>query len=108
METNELLNTRNDTHGPFTTGAQVAQELKDIIHCTDNWNFKMDNVHKEALDMICHKIARICSGDHTFDDHWEDIAGYALLPKKFQHGKINQCQDSKSLSQTDSSEPTQS
>ena len=85
--TKELLEERNTTHGAFTGNAQVAQELKDIIHCTDNYNFYMTAVHKEALDMICHKIARICNGDPTFDDHWDDLAGYAQLPKKFNHGK---------------------
>ena len=33
----------------------------------------------EALEMICHKIARIVAGDPDFADHWRDIAGYATL-----------------------------
>jgi len=90
MKTEQLLEERNDTHGPFTGNAEISQRLKDVICVTDNWNFKLTDVHKEALDMICHKIARICNGDPAFDDHWDDIAGYAQLPKKFNHGKIQE------------------
>lgn len=31
--------------------------------------------------MILAKIARIVSGDPNHADHWDDIAGYALLGK---------------------------
>jgi hypothetical protein len=86
MKTKELLNERNNTHGPFTGNARVAQELKQVLQLTPSY-YKMHDVHREALEMICHKIARIVNGDPTFDDHWDDIAGYALLPKKFNHGK---------------------
>lgn len=33
----------------------------------------------EALEMIAHKIARICNGDPNYADNWVDIAGYATL-----------------------------
>ncbi len=33
----------------------------------------------EALEMICHKIARIINGDSDYADSWVDIAGYATL-----------------------------
>lgn len=32
-----------------------------------------------ALDMICHKLARIAVGDINYVDNWIDIAGYATL-----------------------------
>jgi hypothetical protein len=38
----------------------------------------------ESLDMIAMKMARIMSGDPSEPDHWQDIAGYALLAIK-QH-----------------------
>jgi len=34
---------------------------------------------REALDMICHKIARIVNGNPDYADSWTDIAGYATL-----------------------------
>jgi hypothetical protein len=39
----------------------------------------MHHTAREALDMILHKISRICTGDPTFKDHWVDIVGYATL-----------------------------
>lgn len=34
---------------------------------------------REALDMIVHKMHRILSGAPDYEDHWDDIAGYADL-----------------------------
>ena len=40
---------------------------------------QMDADQNEALQMICHKIARIVNGDPDYADSWVDIAGYAKL-----------------------------
>lgn len=85
METTDLFNERNETHGSFVDNARVAQSLKRVLHTQDNWG-EMNDLHKEALDLICTKIGRIMSGQADFDDHYEDIAGYAKLPQKFNHG----------------------
>ncbi len=86
METTELLNTRNETHGSFIDNARISQELKAVLRTSPNWE-KMDNIHRESIEYICGKIGRITSGQFDFDDSWDDISGYALLPKKFNHGK---------------------
>jgi hypothetical protein len=44
----------------------------------DNW-FNLNYDQREALDMICSKMARIMNGDPNYVDSWEDIAGYATL-----------------------------
>jgi hypothetical protein len=36
-------------------------------------------VQKEALEMICHKMARILNGNPNEHDHWHDISGYSTL-----------------------------
>ena len=41
----------------------------------------MSTRQREALGQITFKIARILSGDPNHPDHWDDIAGYALLAK---------------------------
>ena len=69
-----LLNEREKTHGSFDEVARVAQRLKDEV-----WSASIPNVHQEALDMICTKMARIVCGDHNEIDHFRDIAGYATL-----------------------------
>lgn len=86
MSTNELLEERGKTHGDFTENARLAQQFESIARTGVNYH-KMEYIHKEALHMIFHKVARILSGDHTFDDAWDDLAGYAQLPKKFNHGR---------------------
>lgn len=40
---------------------------------------QLPKMHREALDMIAHKIGRILNGDHDYADSWDDIAGYARL-----------------------------
>lgn len=86
METSELLNTRNATHGSFIVNGRVSQKLKEVFRAEPGWEH-LDIVHREAIDHICGKFGRIMAGQPTFDDHWDDIAGYAQLPKKFNHGR---------------------
>lgn len=83
---NELLEERNTTHGSFVVNSRVSQRLKEVFRNESNWE-KLDPIHREAIDHICGKFGRIMAGQPTFDDHWDDIAGYAGLPKKFNHGR---------------------
>jgi len=84
METTEqLLVERHKTHGSFKDNAQTMQALKRICHVSRNWGM-MNDVRKESVEMICHKLGRILSGDPSFQDHWDDIAGYAKLVPQFQ------------------------
>lgn len=80
--TQELLNERQKTHGSYADHAYVTQHLKDVLKAGDPFNKKFASLspsHREALDMILHKIGRIMAGDPNFNDHWDDIAGYAKL-----------------------------
>jgi hypothetical protein len=76
-DTQKLLNTRNNTHGPFRLQFACAQEIKAVYdkYLTNGIN----PVQKECLDQIAHKQSRILTGNSTFADHWDDIAGYAKL-----------------------------
>ena len=76
----ELLTSRNYTHGDFTNNARVSRALKFII--TNHAGHEVSPTQREALDMICLKISRIITGDPNFKDHWDDIAGYATLAAK--------------------------
>ena len=75
---NDILAEREKTHGSFMTTAAKAQQLKDSIHGGKNWE-DLDDIQREALDMITTKIARILSGNHDEIDHWRDLANYAEL-----------------------------
>jgi Domain of unknown function (DUF6378) len=73
-----LLVEREKTHGTFEETAEIAQNIKDIIH-KHHGVFPRCTTQDEALDMIATKIARILSGDPFEKDHWNDISGYAQL-----------------------------
>ena len=74
------LEERGRRYGKFTGHANVAQALKRTISANLESRKKyLASDQQEALDMICHKIARIVNGDPDYADSWVDIAGYAKL-----------------------------
>jgi len=82
--TDALLAERGRTHGRFEDHASITQQIKRIIiaevcvrHNEDRPS--LTDGQLEALEMIAHKIGRILAGDADYADHWDDIAGYALL-----------------------------
>ncbi len=75
----EILAEREACYGDFADQASISQRLKEIIfERKDRQDFK-SFYQVEALEMICHKMARIMSGDEDYVDSWVDIAGYATL-----------------------------
>lgn len=73
-----LVAERGKTHGEFNDHARITQMLKLVMHKTDKWE-SLTPAQKESLEMIVHKIGRILAGSPDFRDHWDDIAGYAVL-----------------------------
>ena len=87
MNAEELTNERKKTNGCFRDSAWCIQELKGILHhCLRERRVRQQDdltcQQIEALDMILHKIGRIVAGDPNFQDHWDDIAGYAHIANK--------------------------
>ena len=78
MPTQELVSTREKTHGNFLKTALVAGLIKAAFRHGPGYR-EATHVQREALDMIAMKLARIVCGDISFKDHWEDIAGYIAL-----------------------------
>ena len=77
---NKVLNERGNRYGDFKDHANIAQRLKRVAQDHGLYsNQKFENIHKESIDMIFHKIARIINGDPNYDDSWIDIEGYAKL-----------------------------
>lgn len=68
------LDERGSEYGDFAEMASVAQDLKAMLLADD-----MNVVEKEAVDLICTKLARISCGNPHNKDSWTDIAGYAML-----------------------------
>ena len=82
-----LTNERKNQHGDWAHQSEVAQKLKSVVkeaafvQEVTKEGRHLNTMQREALEMICTKISRICCGDPNHKDHWDDIAGYAFLGK---------------------------
>lgn len=75
-----ILTERGARYGTFAGHAEISQRLRGTINeFLIKRGCDLDPDQREALDMICHKIARILNGDPNYADSWVDIAGYAKL-----------------------------
>ena len=81
QDINVTLTERGNRYGKFKDHAAIAQELKRALyrHMDQVSRVEPDPDQLEALEMICHKLARIVNGDPDYADSWVDIAGYAKL-----------------------------
>ena len=74
-----LIAARGETHGNWRQQSGCAAALKTAISIWRTNIFAPEQAG--AIDAIAVKMARICCGDPNHSDHWDDIAGYALLGK---------------------------
>ena len=81
MTTNDLIQERKSTHGDWLVQSELAFELRERMRASVNWPSLFPH-QREALDMLATKISRILTGNPTEPDHWDDIAGYAMLGKQ--------------------------
>lgn len=82
-----MLADREKTHGAFSDHARITQRLKNVIaeelvERHERGQPPLTDMQRESLDMIEHKVGRIIAGNPNEPDHWNDIAGYAVLPTK--------------------------
>jgi hypothetical protein len=77
----KLLVEREKTHGPYKVKAKIIQDLKCAMEIAEGWD-NLNDMQRESLHMIAHKIGRILSGNPNCADHWDDVAGYARLVSK--------------------------
>jgi hypothetical protein len=72
----QILLEREKTHGDYEQVARIAQGLKRVI---DAERVELPATHRESLELIFTKVARIVSGNPSSKEHWDDIGGYAKL-----------------------------
>ena len=84
---NATLAQRGNRYGTFEDNARLTQAL--MATALGAAKSELSLVHKEALHMIFHKIARMCVGDQFYADNPHDIAGYATLLEEY----INEVND---------------
>jgi hypothetical protein len=75
----QILKDRGSVYGDFGDNAAMAQDLKGLIKKWQPTKYAMSIEQAEALDMISTKLSRIVTGDPSYPDNWDDIAGYATL-----------------------------
>lgn len=80
MSVEETIKDRDSKYGSFADYCAISFNLKANMKFAKNG--RISPLHREALDMIFCKIARILNGDPSLVDNWHDIAGYALLVEK--------------------------
>lgn len=74
---NSTLAEREKRYGDFAEHAKIAQNIKRGMMCRGMDD--LPDMHRQALEVIADKIARILSGDPNYADNWHDIQGYARL-----------------------------
>jgi len=87
----ETLVERKSTYGSFEDNSDISQTLKARLRAFPKWQL-LNDVQKEALEMVCLKLSRILSpGEgHAHIDNWHDIAGYAkLVENQLKNGRCN-------------------
>lgn len=86
-----VLDERGKRYGSFAKQAAIAQEIKNAVIANMDRRLDVDFaawcMAREALEMICVKMARILNGDLEYADNWLDIAGYAKLMADHLEGK---------------------
>ena len=81
-----VLEERGARYGAFKDFSEVSQSLKAVfLHGMASVGkdpTEQNRAVMEAVEMICHKLARVSTGDTMYDDNFVDIAGYAELAVK--------------------------
>ncbi len=80
-DADELSKDRGRSHGDWIKQAELEKKLKHRMRQSTNWG-DLDAAQSQALEAIQMKISRVLEGNQYLDDHWDDIAGYALLGKR--------------------------
>ena len=76
----EVLSERGARYGTFKGHAEISQHLKMTVkRYLEKREQHLADDQMEALEMICHKLARIINGDPNYHDSWTDVAGYSQL-----------------------------
>lgn len=79
MELEEVLQDREKTHGDFEKGAEIFDQLMELVE--ENRD-KFTKSQRYGLTHIMGKLTRILGGNANEIDHWRDLAGYATLVAK--------------------------
>jgi len=89
----KVIKERSKVYGDFKDIAEISQDLKSVLFdCYAN----SEPVVREGLDMIIHKLARVCGSDkgYKYIDNWRDISAYAQLIVNYLENQSEEALDS--------------
>lgn len=79
MNTDDLLNERNKTHGEFWLNARIMEQLVDVLRSSPHW-LSIPYETRNAMTMTCTKMCRLVSKNgYAHLDNYHDIMGYMTL-----------------------------
>ena len=79
MEIKDIILEYSQDNGDFSEVAHTSSILRNAVSSPG-----MTYAQKEAINMICNKLACIAHGNPHKIDHWRDIAVYATLAVREQ------------------------
>jgi hypothetical protein len=82
----QTLEERRARHGSGEDIAEMSMKLYETV-VTPETVHKLSDMHKMCLQMIFHKVARMCCGDASYIDNAIDVAGYAKLLADYLESK---------------------
>ena len=74
----QVLKERGSRYGTFKDHAKISQGLQEVLWGHEKWK-SMPSDTRQALVVICDKMARALNGDPEYRDNFVDIIGYATL-----------------------------
>jgi hypothetical protein len=81
----------------FAMQATIAQELKRVMQTRLTWQ-TLRAPHREALEIITHRMAAIMNGGSMEPEHWRAIADYASAVQRWLEIASEHCPACKSSS----------
>src|SRR5690606_32743629 len=81
----DTLVQRGKRYGDFAENAKTSQRLQEVVRSCEGYA-RLNATQREALGVICQKMARILNGDPNYADNWHDIQGYARLVEERLEG----------------------
>lgn len=82
MRAQDLVDEREETHGPFKVTAKLSQKAKEVFRSDKKRWKKLSYVEKESIEYMIGKMARMVASGNKSQDHAIDISGYACLVTK--------------------------
>ena len=96
MSTEELLKDRGAVYGDVRANMNCAAELIEVWYRYGRGNpgMKFDAEYNTiafngCIQMVFHKLARICTGNLLHEDNYKDICGYTELARKIAMGEMD-------------------